>query len=101
MNFEEKCQFDLKYKVGDKLGEGMHSEVKQCFLKDGDDKSSPLAVKITREDDEEKKMLIEAEFTIARELNHPNLVKIHDYFENSFSGEQYLVMDKFEGKELQ
>lgn len=64
----------------------MHSEVKQCFLKDDDGLSSPFAVKITREDDEEKKLLIEAEFTITRDLLHPNLVRIHDYFENTFSG---------------
>ena len=58
------------------------------------------AVKVTREDDEEKKIAIKNEYKILSELQHPNLVKALDYFENKLSGEIHIVMTYFHGQDL-
>lgn len=89
--------FDQKYRVGKRLGEGMHSVVFECFsLSDG----LPLAVKVTREEDEEKKLSHKKEYLVLKDLDHPNIVNIADFFQNEFTGESHLVMKRFEGEEL-
>ena len=47
--------FEAKYILDKKIGEGMHSSVYRCYLKEDEKKMTPYAVKITRDDDEEKK----------------------------------------------
>jgi len=55
---------------------------------------------VTREDDEEKKKVIRQEFELTCSLNHPNIVKSHDIFENEIFGEIHLVMDFVDGEDL-
>lgn len=47
-------QFEASYIKGQKIGEGMHSQVFQCYKITDKNKQFPYAVKITRDDDEEK-----------------------------------------------
>lgn len=51
-----------------KLGEGMHAQVYKCFKKDDVDKEFPYAVKVSREDDKEKKLAHLKEFDITKNL---------------------------------
>ena len=55
-------QFESKYVLDKKIGEGMHSSVFKCYKIDDIDKLYPFAVKITRDDDEEKKQANRREF---------------------------------------
>lgn len=71
----------------------MHSQVFECIRRTEEESDIPLAVKVTREDDPEKKLLIAEEFKITRQLDHPHIVKSIDYFENNFSGEIFQVMN--------
>lgn len=60
-DFNSHSQFDSEFRLGKKIGEGMHSEVFQCFKHNDILSQNPFAVKITREDDEEKKLQIAKE----------------------------------------
>ena len=62
--------------------------------------TTTLAVKVTREDDEEKKRAIRAEFEITKDLRHPNIISTREIFENEIYSEIHLVMEYAEGKEL-
>lgn len=44
-------------------------------------------MKITREDDEEKRQAHKKEYAITSSLNHKNIVKSHQFFENESTGE--------------
>ena len=61
--------------MGKKLGEGMHASVYMCFANEDVDKKKPLAVKISRESDEEKKMAHEKEYEMTSSRSHVNVVK--------------------------
>jgi len=41
--------------LGKELGQGMHAQVYKCWKKEDNDKITPFAVKVSRENDEEKK----------------------------------------------
>lgn len=70
----------------------MHSSVYKCYLKSDAEKLTPFAVKITRDDDEEKKMANRNEYNLTKDLSHLNILKVRELFENEMSGEMHLVM---------
>jgi serine/threonine protein kinase len=78
----------------------MHSNVHKCYSVDDHNKLFPLAVKITRDDDEEKKIANRNEFEILKNLNHRNIVKCHKLFENELEGEMHIIMQYIEGIEV-
>jgi calcium-dependent protein kinase len=86
--------FDEDYKVTKVLGTGTYGEVRLCkHLKSGE----PRAVKIVKKDkfnSDEIQQIME-EVVIHKKLDHPNIVKIHEYFEdqNNF----YIVQELCEG----
>lgn len=57
----------------------MHAQVFKCYRRDDPEKKT-LAVKITREQDEEKRLAHSKEFNITKMLDHQNVVKGIDYF---------------------
>jgi serine/threonine protein kinase len=67
----------------------MHAVVYKCFKIDDIEKLNPLAVKISRNDDQEKKIAFEKEFNITKSLSHSNIVKSYEMFTNDFSGETH------------
>ena len=78
----------------------MHSSVHKCFEVDDFEKLHPFAVKITRDDDEEKKIANRNEFNMLNKLNHKNIVKCVKLFENELKGEMHIVMQYIEGVEI-
>jgi len=92
--------FESKYIKDKMLGEGQHAQVFKCFKKDDVNKAAPYAVKITRDDDEEKKLIFKKEFEIAHKLRHKNIVKAIELLCNDFTGETHTVMEYVEGKEV-
>jgi hypothetical protein len=43
---------------------------------------TPFAVKVSREADDEKRMAHRKEFEITKTLNHPNIIKSIEFFDN-------------------
>jgi len=75
----------------------MHSSVYKCFLLEDTRKLTPFAVKITRDDDEEKKIANRNEYEITKNLSNLNILKVKELFENDVSGEMHLVMQYVDG----
>ena len=86
--FNPKHDFENSYILGPKIGEGMHSSVYKCTSKTTQE---ALVVKVTREDDPEKKLAHKKEFELLCKLDHPNILKAISFYENPFKGELYLV----------
>jgi serine/threonine protein kinase len=63
-------------------------------------KLNPFAVKITRDDDEEKKMANRNEYNLTKDLSHLNILKVRELIENEVSGEMHLVMQYIDGQEI-
>lgn len=78
----------------------MHATVHQCFKITDKDKKTPYAVKVSRESDEEKKMAHKKEYELTCNLNHINVVKSIEFFDNVFNGEIHQVMEYIEGVEV-
>jgi len=70
------------YKIGKVLGEGAFGEVRLCTHRESGEKR---AVKVLRKDamDEEETKAMQNEINILRDLDHPNIVKIYEYFEDA------------------
>lgn len=62
--------------------QGMHASVFKCYHITDENKKKPLAVKVMREDDEEKLQAAKKEFEITKRLNHKNIVKSIELFIN-------------------
>ncbi|EQC37223.1 CAMK protein kinase [Saprolegnia diclina VS20] len=94
----ERRSFSSVYSMGKALGEGNFSVVKQCTHKAT---GKPFAVKCIKKTALKKKDLdnIHREMEILRKLDHPNIVKLVDVFDNE--GDMcYLVMELVTGGEL-
>jgi calcium-dependent protein kinase len=85
------------YRIGKMLGSGAFGEVRMCVHRDT---GAQRAVKVLRKshmDDDEKKMLFN-EINILRELDHPNIVKMYEFFEDE--KRYYIVTEICKGGEL-
>jgi calcium-dependent protein kinase len=85
------------YRIGKVLGNGAFGEVRMCVSRDT---SAQRAVKVLRKshmDEDERKMLFN-EINILRELDHPNIVKMFEFFEDE--KRFYIVQEICKGGEL-
>ena len=78
----------------------MHAKVYKCFKIEDAKRERPFAVKVSRESDEEKKMAHTKEYEITSKLNHKNVVRSIDFFDNEFTGEIHQIMEFIDGKEV-
>ena len=78
----------------------MHASVFKCFRKDDSERKWPFAVKVMREDDEEKIMASKKEFEITQKLKHENIVKSFEMFVNDQKKEVHQVMEFIDGQEV-
>ena len=85
------------YKIGKVLGEGAFGEVRLCTHRETGEKR---AVKVLKKDamDEEETAAMLNEINILRGIDHPNVVKIFEYFEDA--KRFYIVTQHIEGGEL-
>ena len=105
-----KDSFETKYDLDIPLGQvsfcsllqikGMHASVFKCFRKDDSERTRPFAVKVMREDDEEKIMASKKEFEITQKLKHENIVKSFEMFVNDQKKEVHQVMEFIDGQEV-
>ncbi len=76
-------QFQAKYKVGPQVGSGSFGTVRRCVhLKTGQTRAVKLIEKARGEAPSEKETL-KKELEILRSLDHPNIVKLYEYFEDA------------------
>ena len=58
-----------------------------CHKKQDNEKVCPFAVKVTGFDDIEQQMAQKKEHDILKELDHENIIKVHDYFYNEMTNQ--------------
>lgn len=95
---ENQHKFQDIYRVAQVLGAGSFGEVRICFHREN---SCKRAVKIFRKDlmtSESLKASLDREISILRILDHPNIVRIFEFFEDS--KRLYIVMEYCAGGEL-
>lgn len=84
-----------EYDVGDQLGSGSYGIVKSCTHRDT---SQERAVKIIEKKKIKNMAQFRTEITILQTLDHPNIIKMYEYFEDEEY--IYLVLEKCQGGEL-
>ena len=85
------------YRICDLLGEGSFGEVRICIHKDSLVKRAVKIQSKIHMGEKEKKML-ENEICNINELDHPNILKMYEFFEDE--KRYYLVTELCEGGEL-
>ena len=85
------------YKIGKVLGEGAFGEVRLCTHRTSKEKRAVKVLKKENMDKAEQEAMLN-EITTLRGLDHPNIVKIYEYFEDE--KRFYIVTDHIEGGEL-
>jgi len=92
---QKTTQFTQDYKVGPQIGAGSFGTVRKCtHIKTGQIR----AVKLLQKDSAMKAEIILKELEILRDLDHPNIVKLYEYYEDS--KRYYIVTEFCEGGEL-
>ena len=85
------------YRIGKMLGSGAFGEVRMCVHRES---GAQRAVKVMRKshmDEDEKRMLFN-EINILKDLDHPNIVKMYEFFEDE--KRYYIVTEICKGGEL-
>ena len=82
----------MRYKIGRKLGAGGAGEVRACR-----DPATKLeyAVKLVNVTRPDVRLGLLAEFDLISRLDHPNIIKVHDF--GIEGGQCFLVMDLIKG----
>jgi len=98
-DFVGKAQGKLRdhYRIGKILGTGAFGEVRMCVHRES---NAQRAVKVLRKsnmDEDEKRMLFN-EINILKEIDHPNIIKMYEFFEDE--KRYYLVTEICKGGEL-
>ncbi|HXK12654.1 MAG TPA: protein kinase [Vicinamibacteria bacterium] len=87
-----------KYRIVEKLGQGAMGEV---FRAQDPDLERPVAIKIIAgklSGDEKARERFRREAKAAAQLNHPNIITVHDFGEEQ--GQAYMAMELLEGHDL-
>ena len=85
------------YRIGKVMGTGAFGEVRMCVHRES---NAQRAVKVLRKsnmDEDEKRMLFN-EINILKEIDHPNIIKMYEFFEDE--KRYYLVTEICKGGEL-
>lgn len=92
--------FSEFYDLGPDIGEGAFSSIREALYKPTTLNKNSYAIKIVRKDNTSLVDLgeIRNEVGILKEMRHPHVLKIYDYFEDDACC--YLVTEKMEGGEL-
>lgn len=95
---ENENNFSDIYRLGKVIGTGTYGEVRLCYHRES---NSKRAVKIIRKDLMTSEVLrsnLDKEISILRSLDHPNIVRIYEFFEEV--KRLYIVMEFCKGGEL-
>jgi len=84
------------YDVGEKIGTGAYGEIYKCVHKES---QTSRAVKVVQKSSSKKENEdVMKEFKIIKELDHPNLLKVYELFEDETYF--YIVTDIYSGGSL-
>jgi len=85
------------YRIGKMLGSGAFGEVRVCVHRES---GAQRAVKVLRKShmDEDEKRMFFNEINILKDLDHPNILKMYEFFEDE--KRYYIVTDICKGGEL-
>ena len=86
-----------QYKIGKVLGEGAFGEVRLCTHRVTNEKRAVKVLKKENMDEAETATMLN-EINILKGIDHPNIVKIYEYFEDA--KRFYIVQENIEGGEL-
>merc|ERR1711879_360478 len=85
------------YSIGSKLGTGGFAVVRKCKRR-ADGEVFALKVINKKNLDKDDLVILESEVAIMRQVQHPNIIRIHDIFDSR--SKMCLVLDLMEGGEL-
>lgn len=96
-DFENKGKLKDHYKIGSLIGSGAFGDVRICLHKKT---NTQRAVKIMYKADmsEEDEWLLKNEITILRSLDHPNIIKMCELFQDE--KRYYIITEICKGGEL-
>ena len=95
---EQRGKLRDAYKVGKRIGHGAYSSVHALVHRESKAKRAVKVIaKKKLKTDEERKMIFR-ELGVLRRLDHPNVVKLYEYFQDDKSF--YVVTELCEGGEL-
>ena len=86
------------YKIGSILGTGSYGEVRSCYHRENNEKRAVKIFKKQHYSSESKKSKLLSEISVLKSLDHPNIIKIFEFFEDS--KRIYIVMEYCGGGEL-
>ena len=95
---ENQKRFQEVYRISQNLGNGTYGDVKTCYHKETGQKR---AVKLLRKDlmrTEQEHIALVKEFNILKSLDHPNIIRTYELFEDS--KRFYLVIEYCSGGDL-
>ena len=94
---QNNSKFQDIYRLGSKLGSGSYGEVRSCYHKATDEFR---AVKIYKKHlfKEDFKVSLLSEVSILRTLDHPNVIRIYEFFEDD--KRFFIVMEYCQGGDL-
>ena len=97
LNKVNKKKFDEVYEIGDKIHTGTFAVVYECTHKES---GAKFAVKVTQRDGSQASSdeIVLHEVGIMNALNHPNIVKVVDFFDQPES--YFLVMEHMAGGDV-
>ncbi|CAB9524600.1 MAP kinase-activated protein kinase 2 (Fragment) [Seminavis robusta] len=89
--------FYKHYETLELLGEGAYGEVYVCRHRET---GIQRAVKILQVESDKEARSVQREFNILRDIDHPNLLKIYQLYEEEGTDTFYIVSDLYQGGEL-
>ena len=96
--FEHKGKLRDSYKISKKIGEGAYSSVRRIKHRATGEKRAVKTIhKKTLKTEEEKNMAFN-EVAVLRSLDHPNVIKLHEYYQDEQN--YYIIMEYCGGGEL-
>ena len=96
--FENQGKLRDSYKISKKIGEGAFSSVRRIKHRvTGEKRAVKTIHKKTLRTEEEKQMVFN-EVAILRSLDHPNIIKLHEYYQDEMN--YYIITEYCAGGEL-
>ena len=85
------------YRIGKMLGSGAFGEVRVCVHRESNNQRAVKVLRKSHMDEDEKRMFFN-EINVLKDLDHPNILKMYEFFEDE--KRYYIVTDICKGGEL-